>query len=295
MTNDEWVPPDLSGQVAVVTGASRGVGRGIAEVLGECGATVYLVARSVSRPATDDATGTLEQVAAVIEAHGGSSTCVRCDVGDDAQVDALFDRVRTEQGHLEILVNNAVGWSDYGSDHDGDSQPWLWQPPWDAPSWWWDSNFGVGVRSHTVVTNRAAPLLLEGRRGLVAFTSERRPSEPGLQEFVLDLRATTVERMALLYSLHFRPYGVSSIVLYPGFTRTETIARSFERRDGYFHDWTEADFMERTASVHYGGRALASLAAEPSLLDRSGEVITAYEAAIAYGFTDTSGAQPDPL
>jgi dehydrogenase/reductase SDR family protein 1 len=280
---DEWARPDLAGQVAVVTGASRGVGRGIAEVLGACGATVYLLARTDST-----------KVASTIDAGGGRAVPVACDVGDDRAVADVFDRVRKEHGRLDVLVNNAVAWGDHGSDHDTISEPWLAQPPWNAPEWWWTSNFAVGVRSHYVATNAAAPLFIEGQRGVVVFTSERQPGEAGMQELVLDLRATVVERMARLYSLHLRPYRVSSILLYPGFTRTEPIQRAFERRDSSFRDWTDDDFAERTASVHYAGRAVAALAADTSLLERTGELVTAYEAAVRYGFTDTNGLRPDP-
>jgi dehydrogenase/reductase SDR family protein 1 len=281
--SDQWTSPDLTGQVAVVTGASRGVGRGIAEVLGACGATVYLVARSDS---TD--------VAASIDASGGRASPVACDIGDDHAVARLFDRVRAEQGRLDVLVNNAVAWGDHGRDHDAVSEPWLMQPPWNAPEYWWDSNFAVGVRSHYVVTNAAAPLFVAGRRGVVVFTSERQPGEAGMQELVLDLRATVVERMAHLYSLHLRPHRVSSILLYPGFSRTEPIERAFERGDSSFADWTDDDFAERTASVHYAGRAVAALAADSTLLERTGSLVTSYEAAVRYGFTDTNGRRPDP-
>jgi NAD(P)-dependent dehydrogenase (short-subunit alcohol dehydrogenase family) len=280
---DQWTGPDLAGQVAVVTGASRGVGRGIAEVLGACGATVYLVARS------DCAT-----VAAAIDTGAGRAVPVACDIGDDRAVARLFEQVRAEQGRIDVLVNNAVAWSDHGSDHDTITEPWLMQPPWNAPEYWWDSNFTVGVRSHYVVTNAAAPLFVEGRRGLVVFTSERQAGEAGMQELVLDLRATVVERMARLYSLHLRPHRVSSILLYPGFSRTEPIVRAFERRDSTFADWTDDDFADRTASVHYAGRAVAALAADSTLLERTGSLVTSYEAAVQYGFTDTNGRRPDP-
>jgi hypothetical protein len=115
-----------------------------------------------------------------------------------------------------------------------------------------------------------------------------------MQELVLDLRATAVARMAQLYSLHFRPHHVSSILLYPGFTRTESIQRAFERRDAYFRGWTDDDFVERTASIHYAGRAVASLATDPSLLERTGMLVTSSHAAERYGFTDTNGQRPDP-
>src|SRR5436853_6667334 len=124
---DRWTPPDLSGRVAVVTGASRGVGRGIAEVLGQCGATIYLAGRSVDHPATVGRTGTLSEVAETIASNGGAAVVVRCDLTDDNAVDELFERVERDEGRLDVLVNNAVGWDDTGASE------FLMQPPWRAP------------------------------------------------------------------------------------------------------------------------------------------------------------------
>jgi len=284
-----WNPPNLDGQVAVVTGASKGIGRGIAEVLAACGATTYLVARTEA---------TLEEVAGVIEGSGGNAVVARCDLRDDAAVAGLFDRIAQDEGHLEIVVNNAVAWEqlDLGTD-DGDSSlpAFMYQPPWHAPRQWWDVNFDVGVRSHWLVTNLAAPLLTEGRRGVVFFTSELRPRNPGEQEMVLDLRGSVVERMAMLYSLHLRPHRVSSVFLYPGFVRTEAIQRSFDEGGSYFDGWTSDEYLAKTCSTHFPGRAAASLAADPNLIERTGSVVTAIEAAEAYGFTDTTGVVPSPL
>ena len=285
---DRWSAPDLSGRVAVVTGASRGVGRGIAEVLGACGATVYLAGRSVAEPATAGRSGTLTEVADVITRNGGTAVVVRCDLADDGDVDALFARVGSERGRLDVLVNNAVGWDDTGAPE------FLMQPPWFAPREWWAANFDVGVRSHWVVTNAAAPLLNETAGGAVFFTSERPPDLPGMQELVLDLRGTAVSRMALLFSLHFRPHRVSSILLYPGFSRTDAIVRSFDEDNDYFSDWTDEQFAARTASIQYAGRAVAALTADDDLLERTGTLVTSYQAAIAYDFTDTNGSQPNP-
>jgi NAD(P)-dependent dehydrogenase (short-subunit alcohol dehydrogenase family) len=287
-TAEWWNAPDLSGRVALVTGASRGVGRGIAEVLGECGATVYLAGRSVDEPATAGRSGTLREVAETIEHRGGAAVVVRCDLTDDDAVDRLFERVEQDVGRLDVLVNNAVGWEDTGAPD------FLMQPPWFAPRWWWRGNFDVGVRSHWLVTNAAARLLNAQPGGAVFFTSERPPDLPGMQELVLDLRGTAVARMALLYSLHFRPHGVSAIVLYPGFSRTDTIQRGFDEENDYFSGWTSDDFYHRTASIHYAGRAVAALAADQELLERTGTLVTSHDAAIAYNFTDTNGNQPDP-
>lgn len=271
VVDDRWHAPDLSGYVAVVTGASRGVGRGIAEVLAACGATVFAASRRGA-----DVVGCIP---------------VACDVGDGDAVDAFASRVEHEQGHLEILVNNAVGWGAY----DTGSSSFLYEPPWHAPCDWWDANFTVGVRSHWLVTNALAPLMFRRQRGLVVFTSERQPDEPGLQELVMDLRATAVERMALLYSLHLRPHGVASIFLYPGFARTEAIQQAFDQRTAYFDGWSDDDFIERTASTHYTGRAAAVLAATDDMLKRTGTRVTAHDIAVEHGFTDVTGLVPEPI
>lgn len=279
---DNWTPPDLGGEVAVVTGASQGVGRGIADVLAACGATTYVVSRNPT------------EAAAAINAAGGTAIAASCDVGDDAQVALLVDRVAEEAGHVQILVNNAVGWASLGDGDETGSQAFLMEPPWRAPVQWWDANFDVGVRSHWAVTNAMAPLMLPGRRGLVVFTSERQPDEAGMQEMVMDLRATAVQRMAHLFALHLRPHKLSSVFLYPGFTRTETIARLFGTRSGYFEGWTEDRFLAETVSPQFAGRAVATLATA-NRLDWSGTLKTAHEVAVAYGFTDVDGSLKDPI
>jgi len=299
-STDVWRRPDLHGQVAVVTGASRGVGRGIAEVLAECGARTYIVARSADA-APVGRTGTLNDLADAIGSRGGEAVVAPCDLSDDAAVAALFDRISTDEGHLEIVVNNAVAWQhDDGerpaaSSSDAGPAPFMYQPPWYAPRWWWDDNFNVGVRSHWLVTNAAAPLLIRGRRGVVFFTSELGARNPGEQELVLDLRGTVVERMAALYALHFRPHLVSSIFLYPGFVRTDAIQRAFDEGSGYFEGWTREDYESKTCSLQFPGRAAATLAADESLLEKTGQLMTAIDVAKTHGFTDLNGLVPSPL
>jgi NAD(P)-dependent dehydrogenase (short-subunit alcohol dehydrogenase family) len=140
MATDIWNRPKLSGQVAVVTGASRGIGRGIAEVLAECGARIYIVARSADS-APPGRSGTLNDLADSIASRGGDAVVAPCDLSDEAAIASLFDRVERDEGHLEIVVNNAVAWepADHGADStppEAGPAPFLYQPPWFAPQWW---------------------------------------------------------------------------------------------------------------------------------------------------------------
>ncbi len=240
-------------------------------------------------------------MADVIASRGGEAVVAPCDLSDDSAVEALFKRIATDEGHLEIVVNNAVAWQhDDGerpaaSSSDAGPAPFMYQPPWHAPRWWWDDNFNVGVRSHWVVTNAAASLLIKGRRGVVFFTSELGARNPGEQELVLDLRGTVVERMALLYSLHLRPHLVSSIFLYPGFVRTDAIQRAFDEGSSYFEGWTREEFESKTCSLQFPGRAAVTLAADEALLETTGQLLTVIDVAKAFGFTDLNGLVPSSL
>lgn len=275
VTTDTWRPVDLKGKVALVTGASRGVGRGIAEVLGECGATVYVSARS-------DAIGTIAQ------SIGGIA--VRCDHGSDEQVQSLFDRIRAEQGRLDVMVSNAVGWSDFGSDGNAAAMAELW----DKPMKWWDTNFNVGVRSHLSSCHFGLPLMLE-HGGLIVFTSEFPQPDPKHQDVVLDGRAHATARMAQVIGPQLKGKRIACVVVVPGFPRTEGILEAWEKRNAYFTGWSEEDFYAKTESVQYGGRGVASLAADPDVLQRTGEVLRALDLAKAYGFTDVDGRLPEPV
>ena len=158
----------LKGQVALVTGASRGAGRGIALERGGEGATVYVTGRSVrgesTRPDLPDAT--IEETAEMVTARGGVGIPVRCDHTADDEVEALFERVTREQGRLDLLVNNVWGgYEDYGSDAAFDAAFW------DQPLWRWDRMFRAGVRAHYAASRLAAPLMMARRRGLIVSTT----------------------------------------------------------------------------------------------------------------------------
>ena len=160
---------ELQGRVAVVTGASRGVGKGIALGLGEAGATVYATGRSLEEP--DDPRGSLTRTAAEVAELGGVGIPVRCDHRDDAQVRAVFDRVRTEQGRLDLLVNNVMSTPQRGELPAGALSQWDLHPFWAMPIWVWDAFHTVGLRSHYVASAFAAPLLIGGGGGLIVTIS----------------------------------------------------------------------------------------------------------------------------
>ncbi|WP_019585032.1 SDR family NAD(P)-dependent oxidoreductase [Deinococcus apachensis] len=273
----------LQGKVALVTGASRGVGRGVALGLGEAGATVYVTGRTLGgrHPDMPFLAGSLEETAADVTALGGQGVAVRCDHRDDAQTRAVIERIAADRGRLDVLVNNV--WGGYEGLHLWDERGQKWGAPfWEQPLSLWDGMFGAGVRAHYVTTALAAPLLI-GARGLVVnisfFAGQR---HRGLENVPYFLAKNADDRMAQAFANHFRPHGVSAVSLYPGLVRTEGVLLAPE---GTF-DFTNSE------SPQFLGRAVAHLAADPEVLSRSGQTLVAAELALEYGFTDIDGKQP---
>ena len=292
---ERWEAPDLSGTVAVVTGASRGVGRGIAEVLGECGAAVYVSARSTREsPTKGDPEQSIEDVAEEIERRGGIGIPVRCDHSSESDIEKLFQRVEADHGRVDLLVNNVIGWGDGPPEPDiKDQVKRMLAPVWERHISNWDGNFHVGLRSHFLACRFGIPLMLERKQGLVVFTSERPNAEP-VPDLSMDVRAHATARFAFALSRQLTAHAIASLVLYPGFPRTEGIVKAWKAKHQYFTGWTEEDFFARTESPHYAGRAVAALAADPDVMSKTGRVLGAHEVAREYGFTDVDGRQPAP-
>lgn len=296
---DHWDAPDLSGRVAVVAGASRGVGRGIAEVLGGCGVTVYITGRSTrSNPTRGNPEWTIEAVADAIKLKGGKAVPVQCDHRSDDEVEKLFELLAREQGYLDILVNNLVGWSDSpGGVRSGDApaNEFIGQPVWRQPLWWWDANFDAGVRAHLANCRFGIPLMLDRPGGVVIFTSERPRADPlTAWDTILDLRAHTTARLVSVLAPRLHPYKVAALLLYPGWTRTEDIVAAVTA-GSYPLARTLDELHVKTVSPHYAGRATAALAADPAILMKSGQVLVVGDLAKEYNFTDIDGRQPNPL
>jgi NAD(P)-dependent dehydrogenase (short-subunit alcohol dehydrogenase family) len=277
----------LKGQVAVVAGASRGGGRGIALVLGEEGATVYVTGRSVrGGPTTDDLPGTVEETAEQVTARGGVGIPVRCDHTVDAQVEALFERVEREQGRLDVLVNNVWG----GYEGKGSENVLGRWPFWEEPLWVWDKMFQAGVRAHYTASRLAARLMVPRRQGLIVSTTFRDPRGKYLGDVPYDVSKAAINRLAYGIALHLRVYSVAVVALSPGWMRTEAVMS-----DKPPHGRPLPEEVEQTESVEYVGRAVAALAADPDVMHKSGRTLTVGELAQEYGFTDVDGRYVPPF
>jgi NAD(P)-dependent dehydrogenase (short-subunit alcohol dehydrogenase family) len=255
--------------VALVTGASRGGGKGIALVLGERGATVYVTGRSVrGEPTTLGRPGTIDETAEEVTARGGAGIAVRCDHTDDSEVEALFERIHGEHGHLDLLVNNA--WSGY-------ELPLYYETPFWKMEWrHWDLMFRGGLRAAAFASMLAAPPMIEAGRGLIVNITWvlDRPHGVTFYEVVKNATNKLTEQMAD----DLRPHGVACVAVSPGWMRLERMNLTPEQ-------------IARTESPEFPGRGIAALAADPQVLEKSGRVFTTPELAREYGFTDVDGKQ----
>ncbi len=265
--------PRLHGRVALVTGASRGCGKGIAAVLGEEGATVYVTGRSArGEPTTLGRPGTINETADEVTARGGTGIAVRCDHTDDAQVQELFARIHDEQGRLDLLVNNA--WSGY--EIGPDPALAFWQIEWRH----WDLMFSGGLRATAYASYLAAPRMIEARNGLIINITWvlDRPHGHAFYEVVKNGTNKLTEQMAD----DLRPHGVACVAVSPGFMRLERMNLSPQE-------------AAMTESAEFAGRAVAALAADDDVLAKSGSVFTTPVLAREYGFTDVDGSQQSPF
>jgi NAD(P)-dependent dehydrogenase (short-subunit alcohol dehydrogenase family) len=260
--------------IAVVTGASRGAGKGIALALAETGATVYVTGRTRD-DGDSELPGSVSTTAKLIDERGGTGIPVLCNHADDGQVEALFTQVRDEQGHLDILVNNAF------TIPDGivSTRP-FWQKSLDQ-----QVVFDVGLRSTYVSSYFAGPLLADGGR-LVVNTSSfggtcymHGPAYGAVK--------AGVDKMAHDMAEDFRPFGVAVVSLWMGMLRTERTEALFTSTDHRY-----AALTQHAESAEFPGRVIAALAASPDRMTYSGQVLVGAEVAAELGVVDTDGRQP---
>ena len=284
-----WAAPDLRGRIAVVTGASRGVGRGIALALGDCGATVYVTRRSTRAHARaqEGAGRTVEDTAEEVTARGGRGVAAPADPTDDAQTEALFARVAEEQGgRLDLLVANA--WGGYEGGVEGFTAPF-----WEQPLERWDAMFTTGLRAQFACVRAAAPAMVANERGLVVVTGGTDLHSHYLGNVPYDVVKAASSRLVVALAHELRGHGVAAVGVYPGFTRTEAVVAAFEREG--------AQPPPETHSPEYVGRAVAHVLADPDAMALSGAGRQPATLARRYGFTDVDGrtiapfALPDDL
>ena len=241
--------------------------------LGEAGATVYVTGRSLS--SSDDPRGSLSQTVQEITALGGVGVAVRCDHANDQQVHAVFDQVRSEQGRLDILVNNVMSTPERADLPTGALSQWDLHPFWEMPIAFWDAFHTVGLRSHYVASAFAAPLLIESGGGLIVCISA-----PGAIRYVGNIPygvgKAGIEKLVTDMAEELRAHHVASVSLWPGFTRTEFVLA----QPDIYPDLTA------TVSQLFVGRAVAALAADPDVMAKTGMRLGSSELAIEYGFTD---------
>src|SRR5262249_53525658 len=269
----------LRGRVAVVTGASRGVGKGVALALGEAGATVYVTGRSDAGGTTEGLPGTVGETAAAVTQRGGQGVAVRCDHTADAEVEALFARVKQEQGRLDVLVNNA-----WGGYEQFDGSP-FGAPFWEQPLRHWPGMFEAGVRAHLAATRLAVPLMLPQRRGLIVHTTAW-DRDKYLGNLFYDVAKAAVNRLAFGMARDLQPHHVAVVALAPGFVGTERVLAAFA---------AAGRAPPNLESPAYLGRAVGALAADANVMARSGRVLTVGQLATEYGFTDVDGRQWPPF
>jgi dehydrogenase/reductase SDR family member 1 len=254
----------LDGQVAVVTGGTFGVGRGVASVLAACGARVFVTGRSaLDRVANDE-----------------RITRLRCDHTVDAEVRAAFQRVALEAGPIDILVNSV--WGGYeGMLEDG---KFTWTNPfWEQPLWRWDAMFAAGVRAHYQASQLAAQSMVARRRGLIvniSFWAARKH----IGNVAYGVSKAATDKMTADMAVELRPHGVAAVSLYPGLVRTEKVMEAAA--------WLD---LSNSESPEFIGRAVGALAADPHVVRHSGKVLVAASVAEAYGFRDIDGKSPRPL
>lgn len=272
----------LQDRVAVVTGSTRGAGRGIALALGEKGASVYVTGRSSrGKATTENLPGTVEDAAEAVTARGGAGVGVRCDHTVEADVEQLFARVQRERARLDVLVNNA--WGGY-EQHDYRT---FGAPFYEQPLRHWDGMFTAGVRTTLLAARFGALVMLPQKRGLIVnITAWDRDKDFG--NLFYDTAKHAINSMTRGMARDLRANNIAVIALAPGFIRTERVAGMFEAAGN-------KDYLKFTESPEYVGRAVAALAADPSVMDKSGMVLTVGDLAVAYGFTDVDGRQIPPF
>jgi len=248
---------------AIVTGASQGIGRGIANELAQQDVGVYVTVRSTPmRPFADGV------------------TVIECDHRDDAQVDAALARVFAESPTIDVLVNNV--WGGYERMIENGSFTWG-KPFWEQPLWRWDAMFNAGVRAHYRATQLVAPKMIAERRGLIVNLSTW-AAQKRIGNVAYGVAKAATDKMTADMAVELVPHNVAVVSIYPGLVRTEKVMQAASFLD-----------LSNSESPEFIGRAVAALARDPEVMRHTGKVLIAAAVATEYGFKDVDGTTPRPL
>jgi NAD(P)-dependent dehydrogenase (short-subunit alcohol dehydrogenase family) len=272
----------LAGCHALVTGASRGAGRGIAVALGEAGATVFVTGRTTAADSPTGRSETIDETATAVTERGGQGIALRCDHSEEEHVESLISHLGQHTDRLDVLVNNAWG----GYEHSITAEPF-----WELSLEHLDLMYRAGLRATAVTTRAALPLVQASDRGLIVnTTSPIRGKYHG--NVYYDVIKTAVARMSLGMAEDLRGEGIAVVALAPGWMRTERILEHFKVTE---ESWQEVQALSETESPEYGGRAVVALAADPDVMERTGQMVEVGELAREYGFDDLDGRRPPPF
>ena len=275
----------LTDCVAVVAGATRGAGRGIARALGEAGAAVYCTGRSVrGNPSPYKRPETIEETADLVTAAGGTGIAIRVDHTIEEEVRALFQRVQRERKRLDLLVSSIAG-----------EDPLLggWTTFWKTDLQNASAALTQSLVSHLITAKHAAPLMIKRKRGLIVEVTEG-DMLFGAGNAVSGVVKSSLKAFAAAMSGELYAHGVAAIAITPGFLRSESMLQHFGVTEGNWRDGGKRDkhFLESETPL-FLGRAVAALAADPNVLARSGDILSSWEVAREYGVSDADGRRPD--
>jgi NAD(P)-dependent dehydrogenase (short-subunit alcohol dehydrogenase family) len=271
-------------KIAVVTGASRGIGKGIALELGAAGFTVYVTGRTVDGGTLP---GTVGETAAQIDELGGKGVAVACDHHDDEQVEAVISQVVEAHGAIDVLVNNVFSAPDLAG--------WLGTPFWELPTKAWDEVIDIGCRSHYVASAYAAPSMVAAGRGLIVNVT----SDGAIQyahNVPYGVGKAAVDKMSADMAHELKPHGVTALSVWPGLVKTELVmfgAKTNEDGSQYLDLGGEGQFdLTQAETPRFVGRGVAALAADDNVIAKTGQALRIADLADEYGFTDLDGSVP---
>jgi NAD(P)-dependent dehydrogenase (short-subunit alcohol dehydrogenase family) len=272
---------DLKGKIAVVTGASRGVGKGVALGLGEAGATVYVTGRTVKdKTDAEKLGGTVFETAQAVTAIGGKGIAIQCDHREDSQVEDAFKQVVKKSKRIDILVNNAWG----GYEHMREGRRFTYfKPFWEQPFWRWDAMFDAGVRAAYTSSAFAARKMTKKKSGLIVNISFW-SAQVFMNNTAYGVSKAAVDKMTEYMAHELKKHNIAVVSLYPGLVRTESVMRDAKHFD-----------MSNSESPQFIGRVVAALASDPEVMKKSGQVLVAAALAKEYGIQDIDGKQPRPV